>query len=159
MIFGKWILVLILTMLAKEPGSVPWLDMLPVEAEAIADEASARPLPGMTPGLTAALDVVMAWHESRFNPEAVHDHGAGYGLFGTHGATLGRDVPFEVPGQVSAWHELARMSFKICADRPREDRLAWYASGDATCEKRAGLSRARIWEAVRLLRDYPPFAP
>ena len=137
----------------------PWIDWLPVEAEAFAEEASARPLPGMTPGLTAALDVVMAWHEARFNPQVLHDQGSGYGLFGTHGFTLGRPVPLEPAGQVQAFHELARMSFRICRERPREERLAWYASGDPSCEKRVGLSRSRFWEAERLLRENPPVGP
>ena len=161
MIFGKWVLFLMLTMLAKEPASYEqgFIEFLPVEAEAIAEEDSARPLPGMTPGLTAALDVIMSWHESRFNSVAIHDHGAGYGLFGTHEATLGRPVPIDVPGQVYAWHELVRISFRVCTCRPLEDWLAWYASGDASCEKRRGLSRSRMWEAERLLREHPPTLP
>jgi hypothetical protein len=155
MISSPWVLSLLLAMLAKEPGPLPWIDFLPVEAEAIAEEDSARPLPGMTPGLTAALDVVMAWHESRFRPDTLHDHGTGYGLFGTHEKTLGRQVSLEVAGQVVDWHELARTSFRICSDHPKEERLGWYAAGGQGCENRLGLSRARIWEAERLLRAHP----
>ena len=159
MIYGRWVLTLIIVMLAKEPASheQAFVEFLPVEADAFAEEASARPLPGMTPGLTAALDVVMAWHEARFNSTALHDHGAGYGLFGTHAATWGAPIPIDVPGQVWAWHSLAKMSMRVCADKPREERLAQYMSG--SCEKRAGMSRGRVWEAERLLRDYPPFGP
>lgn len=158
MIFSKWVLTLILVMLAKEPMSLPYIDYLPVEAEAIAEEDSARPLPGMTPGLTAALDVIMSWHESRFNPQAIHDHGAGYGLFGTHAATLGRPVPLDVPGQVYAWHELVRISFRVCAERPLAEKLGWYMMGGEGCEHRLGMSRSRMWEAERLLREHPPTA-
>ena len=65
MVYGKWVLFLIVTMLAKEPASHEqgYTDFLPVIAEAFAEEASAHPLPGMTPGLTASLDVIMAWHD------------------------------------------------------------------------------------------------
>jgi hypothetical protein len=158
MITSQWVLTLLLAMLAHEPGPLPWLDYLPAEAEAIAEEDSARPLPGMTPGLTAALDVVMAWREARFNPHALHDHGAGYGLFGTHEATLGRPIPLDVAGQLVAWHSLARVSFRICLGegRDRSEVLGWYAAGGERCERRLALSRSRVWEAQRLLRDHPP---
>jgi hypothetical protein len=156
MIQAKWVLSLLLAMLAKEPGPLPWMDYLAVEAEAIADEDSHAALPGMSPGLTAALDVVMSWHESRFNPQTLHDHGAGYGLFGTHEATLGRPVPLDVAGQVAAWHELVRISFRICSERPLDERLGWYAAGGNGCERRLALSRSRVWEAQRLLKSHPP---
>jgi hypothetical protein len=161
MIYGKWVLFLIMTMLAKEPASHEqgYTDFLPVIAESFAEEASARPLPGMTPGLTASLDVIMAWHESRFNSTALHDHGAGYGLFGTHAATWGAPIPIDVPGQVWAWHELAKMSFKICSERPLSEKLGWYMWGGEGCEKRLGMSRSRVYEAERLLRENPPFGP
>ena len=153
---ASWVLVLITSMTAKEPGPLPWIDFLPVEAEAIAEDAAAHPYPGASPALSAALDVVMGWHESRFNPRAEHDHGAGYGLFGTHAATLGRQVPEDVVGQVGALHELMTTSFTICRDRPLEERLGWYAAGGDGCERRLGLSRGRVWEAQRLLRAHPP---
>lgn len=142
-------------MAAKEGGTLPWLDFLPVEAEAIAEEASARALPGVSRELTASIYVVMGWHESRFNPRASHDQGAGYGLFGTHEATLGRPVPEDVVGQVTAAHDLLAQSFAICRARPVSERLGWYAAGGDGCERRLGLSRARVWEAERLLRTYP----
>lgn len=152
---APWVLSLITAMAAKE-GPLPWADQLPLEAEAIATQASEHPLPGVTPAFTAALDTVMGWHESRFNPWAEHDHGAGFGLFGTHAATLGRQVPADLGGQVGALHELMTTSFTICRERPLEERIGWYAAGGEGCERRLGLSRARVWEAQRLLRAHPP---
>lgn len=154
----SWVLSLITAMASKEPAALPWADQLPAEAEAIAAEASSHPLPGVTPAFTAALDTVMGWHESRFNPQATHDQGSGYGLFGTHGSTLGREVPKDLLGQVGALHELMSMSFRICQARPLEERAGWYAAGGEGCERRLGLSRARVWEAQRLLRSHPPAA-
>jgi hypothetical protein len=153
---SPWVLSLMLALHAKEPVPLPWIDFLAPEAEAIAEDASRAPLPGMTKELTAALETVMAWRESRFRPDAIHDKGAGYGLFGIQRATLGREVPEDVVGQVGALRELMAMSFRICADRPVEEKLGWYMAGREGCDRRLGLSRARVWEAERLLRAHPP---
>ena len=137
---------------AKE-SATPWEDTLPETALAIANACNEAPLPGGGPEDCAASTVIFAWSESRYNPHAVHDHGWGHGLYGTHDDTLGFAVPPDPRGQTFAFLELLRGSVEVCSANAPDERFAEYASG--SCEKRKGLSRHRALWARRLLRDHP----
>lgn len=154
--FASWVLLL-MTSLRIQYGEqpAPWAETYPDTAAAIATTCEARPMPGLKKDQCAAVYVDLGWHESRWQIDAVHDHGAGYGLFGTHAGTLGRPVPFDAQGQAWAVNELLDTSWRICAKHPLEDRLGWYAHGATGCEHRLELSRFRMHEAAHLLRDHP----
>jgi len=130
-----------------------WEDSYKTTAEAIANRCAAAPLPGGGAEWCEAVLVVQAHQESRFNPEAVHDHGQGHGLYGVHEATLGRAVPDDADGQTEAALELLRLSFRACSAQPLDERLAQFASG--YCDQRRPLSRYRLHMAARLLRSTP----
>lgn len=160
MTFATWVLAL-MTAIRTLYGEAeaPWADTYRDTADGIASRCQGAPMPGGGREWCAGLLVEMSWHESRFQQDARHDHGAGYGLFGTHEATLGRPVPGDADGQAEAALELLRQSWRICASRPFEDRLGWYAAGGLGCSARLPLSRFRIHEAVGLLRKHPAPPP
>jgi hypothetical protein len=150
--------VLVLTWMfrmASAESPSPWVDSYGETAVAIAEQSDARPLPGASVRQTAAVLTVWGWREARFNPAAVHDHGLGLGLFGTHHATLGRQVPSWPEGQAEAALELMATSFRICSKHPLEERMSWYSAGGVGCEKRNALSRSRMREAAQLFRALP----
>ena len=133
----------------------PWAESYMDTAVAIADRCADNFVPGGKWKWCVAIAVEMSWQESRFNPQAEHDSGAGLGLFGTHASTLGRPVPKDQAGQVDAFLSLLETSFRICRKHPIEERLGWYAAGGEGCERRLELSRSRMHEASRLLREHP----
>jgi hypothetical protein len=153
---ATYVLGLMIAVLQAHGERVPWVDDVLESAEGIADSCE-RGIHGSTPEQCAAVLVEWSFHESRFQKEALHDGGSGYGLFGTHGATLGRPVPLDAAGQVDAALELFEMSWRICADHPIAERAAWYASGGSGCSKERGLaiSRSRLHAAAALLREHP----
>ena len=132
-------------------GPAPWETQLPRIAEAIADECQSASLPGGGPEWCAAVMVVLAHQESRFDVEAEHDHHQGLGLYGVHHATLGRRVSDDAAGQTREALGLLEQSFAACASQPLDERLAWYASG--YCGERLSLSRYRLHLAARVLRS------
>ncbi len=154
--FLRFVLAL-MTAIRLEYGEAeaPWSATYETTADAIATRCQDARVDGGGADWCAALAVTMAFHESRFNPDASHDSGAGAGLFGTHAATLGRPVPQEQEGQVDAFLQLFHTSAKICAARPLGDRLGWYAAGGSGCERRLELSRFRMHQAARLLKSHP----
>jgi hypothetical protein len=136
---------------ATEP--LPWEDQIGEVAAGIAEAAEERPLPGSTTRQTAAVLAVMAWRESRLNPEAVGDHGHSNGLFQIQKGTLGRAVPSYPLGQAEAALELLETSWRICDRHPIAERLGWYAAGGTGCSRRLDLSRSRMHEVARLLQE------
>jgi hypothetical protein len=144
---------LVLTwMVTLEPPSTPghtpeqiaaWPDI----AAEIADSAELAPL-GHSPRWTAAVLTVWAWHESRFRRSVTGDKGKSLGLLQTW---RGWGEP-SVALSLGLMHE----SFRVCADRPMEERFAWYAAGRDGCSRRRGLSRSRVGEAERLMRVKAP---
>ena len=142
-------------------AQAPWAESYIDTASAIAARCTDHSVPGGGRDWCAAVAVYMSWHESRYNPDATHDNGAGLGLFGTHAGTLGRPVPKDSEGQVDAFLELLGTSFRICAKQPIDERLGWYMAGGDGCERRLDLSTFRMHGAARLLRAHPApvFAP
>ena len=55
--------------------------------------------------------------------------------------------------------EMVAKSHRVCAGRPYEEQLGWYASGGPGCSVPEGLeaSRNRLRLAERLLEARPPF--
>jgi hypothetical protein len=121
----------------------------------------------------AAELVALAARESHFRPDAVGpDHlGEGYGLFQFHSSNLGvfrigthavitkTSAPLFRPAfatEVAAL--MVKESHRVCAGRPPEDRLGWYASGGGGCSVPEGLaaSRNRTALAAWLLATRPP---
>lgn len=156
MTFSIWVFAL-MTAIRLQFGEAlaPWSDTYGETAVSIAKGCASAPLAGGGRDWCSALLVEMAWHESRFNQKASHDGGAGYGLFGMQEGTLGRKIPEDTDGQVRAEIELLQTSFRICAKRPLEDRLGWYAAGGNGCEQRLELSKYRMHAAAQLLRANP----
>jgi hypothetical protein len=156
MTFATWILVLMTAIRTQyREAEAPWADTYRETADGIAVKCEGAPMPGGGKDWCAGLLVEMSWKESRFNPSATHDGGAGFGLFGMQSATLGRKVPEDVEGQVQAAIDLLQISFRICAKHPLDERLSWYMMGGIGCERRNEMSRFRTHEVARLLRSNP----
>lgn len=154
MILPALTMKLMMTRLHESGEVLPWIDSTAEVAEAIAEGCEVRPPPGASGEDCVAFLVEWSWHESRWNKTKVHDNGAGYGLFGTHEATLKRPVPLDARGQVDAALELFDTSWHVCARHPFDERAAWYASGGNGCSKERGLeiSRSRMHASASLLR-------
>ncbi len=120
-----WILSMMMA-LASTEGPAPWRDTYEATADTIADE------PYLAPVLVA-----LAWHESRFNPEAVGDHGTAHGLWQSH-----RD-----PSLTGVVQDI-NASLRACAYLPWFERLSRYTSG--TCQRGHASSRIRLTLAAAL---------
>lgn len=146
-----WILAL---MVLLQP-SAPWRADYEEVAKGIEEGARVVPIFAGEQGLyrTVALDVSLAWYESRFDRHAVGDHGAAHGLFQVHATEAST-----VAEQVKQANALIKQSLRVCAARPFEERLGWYASGGPTCDRPGGLkaSKHRMNTAVWLLRQNKP---
>lgn len=170
-----WVLALLTSL---EPDS-PWRETFPATAEAIAAEASQRPIPRQGAERTAALLVAVAWFESTLRPDAEGDCVAAGGLAvpsvsgrcpaGARARSLclmqvnetnlaglratRADLLGDVSRCVSAGAALLRQSYAVCARRPPEERLAWYAGGGPSCPSSSDAvrkSRHRVALAARL---------
>ena len=123
----------------------------PATAEEIAEAAEAWPLPGLGVTYTAALLVVTAQEESRFDRGAVGDSGASVGLFqlwrGWHDSSASEAL----------W--LMGQSFGVCRKRKSSERLGWYHHGGAGCDHKLALSRHRFWVAHNLTMSYGGVLP
>lgn len=98
---------------------------------------------------TVALDVALAWLESRFDPHAVGDHATAHGLFQVHAP----EAP-TVEEQTREANRLLRASLRTCGSG--DDGLAWYAAGSAHgCASEGGkrASRGRMALAKWLARQ------
>ena len=159
-----WILSL---MIALQPQA-PWRDSYEETARAIATVVEEEPAFFKGPDgrhRTAALLVSLAWAESRFDPKAVGDHGRSMGLYQIFHANLPTKEGFakaDILGNplnaTRVAHRMIRESMNVCASRPVEDRLAWYASGDGSCHFGAAASKFRYGTAMRVFRQHPPTA-
>ncbi len=96
------------------------------------------------PMRTAALLLAIAFVESRFNPTAIGDHGASFGLFQIQPPTahlhanallLPRDA---APVAI----KLVKTSLRVCGEYGWHERLGWYGAGGNGC-KEAGRRATR----------------
>jgi hypothetical protein len=149
-----WILSL-MTLLQPE---APWADTYPATAsaidQAVHEQAALFPEPDAR-AKTAALLVALAWAESTFKPTAV-GRGGVRGLYQI-GAKGKLSDPL-VASRVAL--DLLRESFRICAARPVNERLAVYAAGGTSCkDPGAGplaKSRYRVMKGLWLVKQRPP---
>ncbi len=150
---AAWVLSLLLLL---QPDA-PWRASYEETARAIATAAElAEPLfPGPDGrARTAALLVAVAYHESRFDPNAVGDGGRSFGLFQhQRGGTSNFAPAVAAPRAL----ETMRGSMNVCRARPADERLAAYASG--RCDRGLAASRARLALSRALLAGHPPPTP
>jgi hypothetical protein len=158
-----YILILMRFLQPENTYGVTW-DYEPV-AKAIAAHAESDPLwPKEDDGVlkTAGILVSQAWFESRFNPDAVGDHGDAIGLYGTHWQTAGldqehQDLLTDPSFATETFLRLAKQSFSICRGFPEFERLGWYAHGGNGCTNEDGRkkSRHRFYKSEWVLRRNP----
>lgn len=136
-----WILSL---MLSLQPAA-PWREDYYHVAKGILEGAKAIPVFSGQHGVfrTIALNVSLAWHESRFNRYARGDQGKSWGLFQyqNHG------TPEDAAEQTKQANRLILQSFRVCKDKPLNERLGWYAAGGNGCERGLRESRNRMNKA------------
>jgi hypothetical protein len=154
---AHWILTLMLALVphAKYEGTFT------TTAAAINRAAHEEPLYAGEdgPARTAAQLVALAWFESRFDPQAVGDHGASLGLFQIGVSNLPalgmkREDLFDPDKAAHAAIKMMRASFVMCSVRPKEERLAHYAAGGPDCARGRKESRHRTALAAALLRTH-----
>lgn len=129
------ILAAILHLASTESVTAPWAPTYEATAREIAIAAPDEE--------TAFVLVAIGWHESRFNPQALHpiDHAAG----------VWQIVPHWGAPSAQTAVKLILESRRVCAKAKPEERLAWYAKGGAVCEPSGfPLSRHRMALALRL---------
>lgn len=144
-----WILTL---MILLQP-SAPWKDTYEITAQGIRDGAIEFPVFSGDNGVekTIALDVSLAWFESRFNRHAIGDHGAAHGLYQVHAPEAET-----VKQQTVEANRMIKQSFKACANRVNTEWLGWYAAGGNDCTRGLRESRHRMLKAFWLFKNYPP---
>jgi len=143
---------------------VAWRHTYQETATAIADAANAEPLwTSRADGAqrTAALLVAIAYHESRFNPTAIGDHGSAFGLYQIHVGAIPEAKTansFLLPRDASilAIH-IIRESFRVCAPEPPRRRLGNYAYGRGSCgdERSKRNSEMKFRLADEILKEEP----
>lgn len=157
---------LVLAALNKLEPFSPFVPQYAEVAEAITQAANHDPLfPEDKDGCrkTAAILVALAWHESRFQPNVVGDHGRSFGLYQIQPPTA--KVPSNVltnPRTASYIAvDLIRQSFQACAKRPFEERLSWYVSSSGCPSKPVIVKKSmdRLLMAVRILPMMSPPPP
>lgn len=141
-----WIVSLILLLAPATP-----LDLANRVALAIAKVSVEHPLFRGEDAIprTVTQFVAVAFDESTFRPDAVGDHGQSIGLMQigvSNLAELGmtREDLLDPEKNLLAAARLMRSSHRMCAAKPKEYRLAHYASGGGTCDVAAGLRASRI---------------
>lgn len=149
----------------QPPAETPWADTYPATAIAIVDEGLLHPIfPGADGGKqTIALDLSVAWYESRFRVDAEGDGGRSHGLFQIQTWGGLKEPELHDPELATPIaHRLFLVSFRNCAARPWAERLAWYADGGMGCGRegpRGELARKksahRMALAARILKDFP----
>lgn len=174
-ILVSWCLAIMAVLVPK----APWTDSYPREAEAFVTAAERDPLFKGPRGVERTIDyeLSVASFESVFDPSAKGDRGASLGLFQITPATA---KPYQ--GQAHAlravWGDtfdpwrpvseellepegaaplairLMRVSFWICRDRPRDERLGWYAAGGFGC-RGVRESKHRVNRALWIARAFP----
>ena len=133
----------------------PWRGTFETTATAIATESAKAPLFKGQRGVEQTVDMLLAIgkYESNFDPRAKGDSGASIGLFQIAPATAGlpRDQLFDPSVASATAIRLVHQSFVICAARPFDERLAWYAHGGDGCSALgAPASRHRMQKAMWL---------
>ena len=156
-----WILKLMQLLMPR----APYMDTYAATAAAIDKVAHEAPLyEGEDAVVETAVDLVaLSYYESRFDPKAVDKKKTSYGLTQIDGSNLKRlgiakkEQLFDPETNLRAALTLMRISYRLCRYRPREERLANYASGGPTCSVPEGLieSRRRLKLAAALLRKHP----
>lgn len=130
------------------------------------------------PVRTLALELAIALGESGFNPHATGDcpnlppgsprcsmerHAQSLGLFQIGKSNLRwlglaeDDLVGEPLVQARAALKLVAQSFKVCVNKPVDERLGWYARGGDGCQE-SGAGRARMRHARSILATHP-FTP
>lgn len=149
-----WLLRLIAL---SAPSDAPYYARQDI-AQAVIDATGGDPEP-------IAELVALGAKEGHFNPEAVSTDWAGhaFGVWQLHESNFGwlhitQEEACDPYTSAPVALRLVRKSFEVCARRPWEERLGWYAAGGPTCNVEEGLedSRIRLALALRLLQRMPP---
>lgn len=137
-----WSLIWVLSLMVKLQPNAPWKDNYYHVAQGILDGATAEPIFTGQYGFqrTVALDVSLAWFESRFDFRAIGDKGRSWGLF----QFQGKGKPEEIKEQVEIANRLIRQSFAVCKGKEWDEKLGWYAAGGPDCERGLRESRHRM---------------
>ncbi len=165
MLLQKWVFYLIATLVPH----AAWSDSFFDTSEAIAQVATEEPVFAGEhgPEKTAALLVSLASFESAFDPDALGDcHGKepsrencdSWGLYQINKYNFKMVPGVPVDDAVFATREAVRMirvSQRVCARRPVQDMLGWYAAGGNGCEQALNKSHYRVWRAQKLQREHP----
>lgn len=120
-------------------------------ADAVVIVADERPILGKDPRQTAALLLVTAWQESRFDPRATGDSGRSCGLFGIWvGARRERCALMAADpiGSARMARDLLAESLNVCKRMPVNERLGLFMGG--ACDRGLVASRHRWWWWRRL---------
>jgi len=163
LVTATWVLGIMYEM---EPAT-PWIFTYGETADAIAEASNSDPLyKNDKEGAirTASLLIALAWHESRFQPNVVGDHGRSLGLFQIQPPTAHVDGSLLLLPRSAALIaiDLIRSSFKACAKHPVKERMAWYAAGGHTCaddgempRKAVIASKSVVTIAEKLFKNHP----
>lgn len=143
---------IILTIMVALQPSAPWRDSYEKTAIGIYEGAQAEPIFSGEYGIqrTIALDIAIAWFESRFNPQAVGDKGKSWGLYQVQGHGQSDDVKT----QTIIANKMVLQSFRVCKSKPLDERLGWYAAGGNDCERGLRESRHRMGKAQWIFRKW-----
>ncbi len=147
------IIVWILSLMRLLQPHAPWLASYEATAKGIQDGATSSPVFSGENGIerTIAVDVSLAWFESRFDSHAVGDHGTAHGLYQVHAIE-----PETVKEQTVQANAMIKQSFKACVNRVKEEWLGWYAAGGNDCNRGLRESRHRMLKAFWLFKNHPP---
>jgi hypothetical protein len=149
----QWVVSLLV---ALQPQA-PWRPTYEKTAEAIAKAAESDPVFDTDHGdeKTAALLVAIAYHESRFKPDAKSANGQYYCLYQIDKRHLAEpDKALSDPEVCTlAALKIVRDSLAKCSKHPEGDRLAIFMSG--SCDKGVDGSRYRVFLAQKLIKDHP----
>ena len=150
----QWILSL---MLLLQP-TAPWKDTYEQTATSISQASKKYPIFQGPKGTeeTATLLISVAWFESRFNPKAVGDHGKSFGLYQQQlHVGLDKEALFDTDVATKVAIDQFKVSFRVCRNRPIEEKLGWYAAGKDDCERGLQESRHRMLKARWLFKNHP----
>ncbi len=144
-----WVLFV---MLLWQPVA-PWSDSYSSTAQGIIDGATAVPVFSGNDGVnrTIALDLSLAWFESRYDLHAIGDYGRAHGLYQVHApeATDAKEQTIQA-------NRMIKQSFKACANRVNTEWLGWYAAGGNDCNRGLKESRHRMLKAMWVYKNHPP---
>lgn len=148
---GVTMIQLVIAMMVLLQPVAPWRTNYENVARGILDGARESPVFEGETGFqrTVALDISIAWFESRFDQHATGDHGAAHGLYQVHAKE-----DETVKEQTVRANLMIRESFRVCKSRPLEERLGWYAAGGNGCSRGLQASRFRMWKAMKLYREF-----